>query len=150
LNATFVLYAIGIAAAGLCIFISLGCFFLEKPSLAFLDLILSTLSLFTLMLSSAIITTVGKKAAGIINKFGSKAGIHADRGGKYLALTWSSVAVMGVAAIICLAQWTMMRKQRANRNDVGASPKYVDDKGTPTMKQRGMEFIKMKVFGGRR
>jgi hypothetical protein len=147
LNVTFVFYAIGIAAAGLCILVSLGCVALENSKLAFGDLFLSTLSFFTLMLSSIIVTIVGKKATHIINKFGNPAGLKAHRGGKYLALTWSAVAVMGVAAMISVVQFTMMRKQARGR--YGSSAKYASDKGVPTMKQRGIELIKSKAFRGR-
>jgi hypothetical protein len=139
LNVTFVLYAIGIASAGLCILLSLLCIFLSLPLLALLDLFLAALSFLTLLLSSIIITVVGKKAAHLINKFGNKAGLHADRGGKYLALTWSSVAVMGVASIVLGGLWVLMRRERKS-----GGVKYQSDKGMPTLKQRGMNLFRRR------
>jgi hypothetical protein len=139
LNVTFVLYAIGIASAGLCILLSLLCIFLSLPLLALLDLFLAALSFLTLLLSSIIITVVGKKAAHLINKFGNEAGLHADRGGKYLALTWSSGAVMGVASIVLGGLWVLMRRERKS-----GGVKYQSDKGMPTLKQRGMNLFRRR------
>ncbi|KAG9237796.1 actin cortical patch SUR7/pH-response regulator pali [Amylocarpus encephaloides] len=112
LNAIFVFYAIGIASSGIVILLCPLYFFFGLPMLTLLNSCLASLSFTALIISSAIVTVVQKKAAGFINKYGGKVGIEAYPGGKYLALTWSSVAFMGVASIVCAIDYTALKRRK--------------------------------------
>lgn len=101
IDAVFVLYAIGIAAAGLSIIFSLVAFFVNGSRLiAFGNLGLSGLSFLTLLIASIAITVVQSKAAHLINKYGNEIGAYAYKGKKYLILTWVGVGVMLVASVL--------------------------------------------------
>lgn len=64
------------------------------------------------MIASIVVTIVQNKAAKGINKFTDKVGIEAYKGGKYLALTWTSVAFMGVAAAVCVGDFLRDRRSK--------------------------------------
>ncbi|CAG8978570.1 hypothetical protein HYALB_00010534 [Hymenoscyphus albidus] len=113
LNVTFVLYCIGIAAAGLVILLSLASFFSGNRLLTTINISLASISFLALLIASIAVTVVQKKATKTINKFSEKVGIEAYRGGKYLALTWTSVAVMGVAAAVCVLGCCTERRRRS-------------------------------------
>jgi len=111
LNATFVLYCIGIASAGLAILTSLIAFFLSGSRLVSLgNWGISTLSFLTLLIASVIITVFQKKATHIINKYGNEIGAYAYVGKKYLAITWVAVAVMGVASCVWVVEFCVGRR----------------------------------------
>lgn len=61
---------------------------------------LLSLSLLSLLVASAITTIVQTEAVGIINKYGNGIGVYAYKGGKYLILTWTAVAVMFLAGAV--------------------------------------------------
>lgn len=104
MDASFVLYAIGIAAAGLAILTALVAFFLHGSQLISLgNWGLASIAFFALLIASVIVTVVQNKATGIINKHGNHIGVYAYKGGKYLILTWVSVAVMFLA----MTAWVM-------------------------------------------
>jgi hypothetical protein len=113
LNATFVLYAIGIAASGLAILTSLIAFFLHGSRLiSFGNWGLASLAFVTLLIASIIITVVQKEATHIINKYGNDIGIYAYKGVKYLILTWVAVAAMFLASISWVVEFCMGRRNK--------------------------------------
>lgn len=113
LDATFVLYAIGIAAAGLCILTSLVAVFLHGSRLvSFGNWGLASLSFLTLLIASIIVTVVQSKAVHIINKYGNEIGVYAYRGNKYLILTWVSVACMFLAMCSWVVEFCVGRRSR--------------------------------------
>lgn len=73
------------------------------------------------MIASIAVTIVQKKAAKTINKFSDKVGIEAYKGGKYLALTWTSVAFMGVAALLCFG--VCIKDRKTGRSGPSGYPK---------------------------
>jgi hypothetical protein len=112
LNATFVFYAIGITAAGLVILISIGCFLTSSPILTLINIFLSSLSSFTILLSSIIITVVQKKGTNLVNKFGKEVGLEAEKGMKFLTMTWVAFAFMTVTALVCVGELITTRRAR--------------------------------------
>ena len=113
LDALFVLYAVGIAAAGLSIFTSLVAFFLHGSRLvSFGNWGLASLSFFTLLVASIIITIVQKEAVDLLNKHGNDIGLYAYQGKKYLILTWVAVAVMLLAVTAWVVEFCIGRKNR--------------------------------------
>ncbi|KAH7391529.1 actin cortical patch SUR7/pH-response regulator pali [Cadophora sp. MPI-SDFR-AT-0126] len=113
-NAVFILYAIGIAAAGIAIIASLIAFFLHGSRLiSFGNWGLASLSFISLLVASALVTYVMSKAVHIINKYGNDVGAYAYRGKKYLIITWVAVAVMFLASLAWVVEFFIgKRKQR--------------------------------------
>jgi hypothetical protein len=113
LDATFVLYAIGIAACGLAILASLLAFFLSGSRLiSFGNWGLASLAFTALLIASIIVTVIQKEAAHVINKYGNEIGVYAYKGVKYLILTWVSVAVMFLASTAWVAEFCMGRRNK--------------------------------------
>ncbi|PBP17103.1 hypothetical protein BUE80_DR011975 [Diplocarpon rosae] len=113
LNAVFVIYAIGIASAGLAILTSaLAILFHGSRLVSVGNFGLALLSFLALAVDSALVTFVQDKAVHIINKYGNVVGVFADKGGKYLALTWTAVVVMFLAAAAWAAEFCIGRRQK--------------------------------------
>jgi len=113
LDATFVLYAIGIAAAGCAIIAAVLAFFLHGSRLiSFGNWGLATLSFVTLLIASIIITIFQKKGTHIINKYGNEIGLYAYKGNKFLIITWVSVAAMFLASCAWVVEFCIGRKNK--------------------------------------
>lgn len=111
-NATFVLYAIGIAASGLAIIASLVAVFLHGSRLvSFGNLGLAGLAFVALLTGSIIVTVVQDKATGIINKYGNEIGLYAYRGTKFLILTWVATGLMALASIAWITDMCIGRRR---------------------------------------
>lgn len=107
------LYAIGIAAAGLAIIAALVALFLNGSRLiSFGNWGLASLSFVTLLIASIIVTVIQKKATHIINKYGNDIGVYAYKGVKYLTLTWVAVAVMFLASAAWVVEFCVGRRNR--------------------------------------
>jgi hypothetical protein len=108
IDATFVLYATGIAAAGCA---SLLAIFLHGSRLInFGNLGLTWLSFITLLTASIIITVIQMKTTHLINKYGNEIGVYAYKGTKYLILTWVAVATMSLAALAWLVEFCVGKR----------------------------------------
>jgi len=113
MDATFVLYAIGIAAAGLAIICALAAFFLHGSRLiSFGNWGLASLSFVAFLVASIIVTVVQKKATHILNKYGNEIGLYAYKGGKFLTITWVAVAVMFLASAAWVVEFCVGRKNK--------------------------------------
>jgi hypothetical protein len=112
-NATFVLYAIGIAAAGCAILAALLAFFLHGSRLiSFGNWGLTSLSFLAFLVASIIVTIVQKKATHVLNKYGNDIGLYAYKGVKFLTLTWVAVAVMFLASAAWVVEFCIGRKNK--------------------------------------
>jgi hypothetical protein len=113
MDATFVLYAIAIAAAGCAILAAFLAFFLHGSRLiSFGNWGLASISFLAFLIASIIITVVQNKASHILNKYGNEIGLYAYKGGKYLVLTWVSVAVMFLASAAWVVEFCVGRKNK--------------------------------------
>jgi len=113
MDATFVLYAIAIAAAGCAIIASVIAFFLHGSRLISLgNWGLASLSFVTFLIASIIVTVVQNKASHILNKYGNDIGLYAYKGGKYLIITWVTVAVMFLASAAWVVEFCIGRKNK--------------------------------------
>jgi SUR7/PalI family len=113
MDATFVLYAIGIAAAGCAILASLVAFFLHGSRLiSFGNWGLASVAFFALLIASIIITVIQSKATKLINKYGNEIGVYAYKGEKYLILTWVAVAVMFLASMAWVAEFCVGKRNK--------------------------------------
>lgn len=112
MNATFVIYCIGIGAAGLAILTSLAAIFTTGRLFSFLNWGLASLCLLAFAIASIIITVLQNKAAGIINKFGNDIGVYAYKGHKYLVMTWVATAVVAVATMFWVGIFCIGHRQK--------------------------------------
>jgi len=111
LDATFILYAIGIAAAGCAVLASLIAFFLHGSRLiSFGNWRLAVISFITLLIASIIITIVQNKATHVINKYGNEIGLYAYKGEKYLIMTWVAVGCMLLASMAWVMEFCVGRR----------------------------------------
>jgi hypothetical protein len=112
-DATFVLYAIGIAAAGIAILSTLVAFFLHGSRLvSFGNWGLTAISFLAFLIASIIITVVQNKFTHIINKYGNEIGLFAYRGTKYLIITWVACAAMFIASAAWVVEFCIGRKNK--------------------------------------
>lgn len=111
-DASFILYCIGIGAAGLSILTSLLAIFLDGRIFSLANGALAALSFFCLLITSIIITIVQNKATGIINEHGNDIGLYAYKGQKFLILTWVSVAAMFVSLLVWMVLFCVGRKNK--------------------------------------
>jgi hypothetical protein len=115
-NATFILYCLGIAAAGLAIIASLVAVFLHGSRLVSIgNWGLAIASFLALLIASIIVTIIQMKASDIINEYGNAIGVYAYRGQKYLIITWVSVAAMFVAVVAWTVEFCVGK--RRNRKE---------------------------------
>lgn len=113
LDATFVLYAIGIAACGLAILASAVALFMSGSRLiSFGNWGLTSLAFLALLIASIIVQVVQNKATHIINKYGNEIGVYAYRGTKYSILTWVAVACMLLASATWVVEFCVGRKRK--------------------------------------
>lgn len=113
MDATFVLYAIGIAAAGVAILAALIAVFLHGSRLvSFGNWGLATVSFLAFLVASVIITILEGKFTHIINKYGNEIGVYAYRGVKYLILTWVATGVMFLASAVWVVECCIGRKNK--------------------------------------
>lgn len=113
IDATFIFYAIGIAASGLAIIASLAAFFLHGSRLvSFGNWGLASLAFVALLIASIIVTIIQKEATNLINKYGNEIGVYAYRGVKYLMITWVAVAVMFLATISWIMEFCVGKRTK--------------------------------------
>ena len=116
-NAMFVLYVLGIALTGVLLITSLVGIFYHHLLLILTNSLLALVSpplparhqctltspaqlaFFSIGAASAIATAIIVKATNLINSNGSKIGLVAYRGSKFLGMTWAATALLLVAAI---------------------------------------------------
>jgi len=97
-NATFVLYTLGIAFSGLSIITTAITFFLAySHRVTVSNWTISFLAASALTIASALVTVVTGKVADAFNQYGDEIGVYAYKGTKFLGLTWAASALMIVA-----------------------------------------------------
>ncbi|KAK5706582.1 hypothetical protein LTR97_001572 [Elasticomyces elasticus] len=123
-KATFVLYCIAAALIGFAMLLALISIFMEGRLSAFINVLVDWLAFLAIGLASAIATAVAVKASDVINKYGDKIGVHANKGTKFLTLTWVATAVMLVASMVwcfdCIAG-------RRNKRSAPRKGGYIDE-----------------------
>ncbi|KAL8742774.1 MAG: hypothetical protein Q9190_004796 [Brigantiaea leucoxantha] len=98
-KAMFVLYCIGVAAAGLALagaFLGVAS---EGKLTALVDAMLSLLAFIALGIASAISSAIMSKVVDEVNKHGNDIGIAASKGKTFLGMTWAATVLMFVAAL---------------------------------------------------
>ena len=109
----FVLYCMGIALAFLSMVFSLLGIFVTKRMYVLINAALANLACLSLGIASAVVTAVVVEGAKAVNKFGEDVGIVAERGDKFLGLTWAATLLMLVAFAVWLVHVFRSKKQVA-------------------------------------
>ncbi|EME49379.1 hypothetical protein DOTSEDRAFT_119794 [Dothistroma septosporum NZE10] len=99
-RAAFVLYCIAIGFEGIGLILGMVSFFLEGRLNAFANMFVDWLAFLVLGIASAISTAIAVKGVDVINKYGDKIGIQAQRWSKFLTLTWVATGLMLLASIV--------------------------------------------------
>lgn len=117
------LYCIAIALIFVALVLALlGVFFSGRLS-AFVNVLVDCLAFLATGLASAITTAVAVKAADLINNHGNDVGISANKGSKFLLLTWVATGVMLVASLMWCFDCVVGRRQHSRRG-YADEPKY--------------------------
>jgi hypothetical protein len=99
LSTSFILYMVGIAAAGLNILLAPAVLFRPAPSqLEIFCKGLAYLSFLSIVTASIVVTLGQFKAVGLINTHGNDIGVYAYGGHKYMIVTWMAVLLIYLAA----------------------------------------------------
>jgi len=113
LDATFVLYIIGIAASGLAILASLLALLLASSRIiSFGNWGIASIAATCLIIASVMVTIIQSEVTKLINKYGNQVGVYAYRGGKYLAITWVAAVVMLLAGTWWVMELCMERRNK--------------------------------------
>lgn len=122
-NATFVLYCIAIALIAIAFLTALVAVFLEGRLWSFVNIMMDWLAFLVIGIASAIATAFAVKASEVINKYGNDIGVSANKGSKFLVLTWVATGVMLVASVVWCFDCIQGRRRYR-----GPSRSYAGDK----------------------
>ncbi|KAK5127201.1 hypothetical protein LTR85_008563 [Meristemomyces frigidus] len=124
-KAMFILYCIAIAFIGVAFVLALVCIFFDGRLSAFVNVLVDWLAFLAIGLASAIATAIAVESADVINKYGNDVGISAQKGSKFLVLTWVATAVMLVASMVWCFDCIVGRKhQKTSKRGYVDEPKY--------------------------
>nr|OQO31186.1 hypothetical protein B0A51_01565 [Rachicladosporium sp. CCFEE 5018] len=114
-QAMFVLYCIAIAFAGVAFLAALASNFFTGRISSFINVLIDLLAFLAIGIASAIATAIAVKAADVINHYGNEIGVSAQKGGKFLVLTWVATGVMFVASLVWCFDCIAGRKDKSRR-----------------------------------
>ncbi|KIW38544.1 uncharacterized protein PV06_09500 [Exophiala oligosperma] len=114
------LYIIGIAFAGIAVLGALAGIFVDGRLSAMVNFLIDVLAFLSIGIASAIATAVIVKAVHAVNKHGHDIGIAADKGGKFLGMTWAATAVMLLASVVSIAQCCAPRSRSRRYGEKGS------------------------------
>jgi len=111
--AMFVLYVLAICLIFVTLVAAAISLFLSGSSrlTPCVNFLLATLAFLTIGLASALVTAVMVKGTDVINEHGNTIGLEADRGNKFLALTWAATGLMLVALVAWIVGFFMRPRQ---------------------------------------
>lgn len=101
-NAMFVLYCIGIAFSALALVLALASvFFTAKGGKlsACANVGVELIAFVAVGVASALATAIAVKVAEVVNEKGEGVGVSAQKGGKFMALTWVAVGCLFLASL---------------------------------------------------
>ena len=113
--ASFILYCIGIAFAGVLIITTVLAIFATGRLLAIINFLFSLLSFLALGIGSAVLTAFMVKVTDIINDRGNSVGIYAKKGSKFLTITWVATGLMLLTLISWVVLFIIGRKHSSRR-----------------------------------
>lgn len=110
MGAMFVLYCVAIALIFVALLAAVVAVLLSGRLSACVNFLISVLAFLAIGLASALVTAVMVKATNIINDKGSEIGLEANRGGKFLALTWAATGLMLVVVVSWVVEFCIGRR----------------------------------------
>ena len=123
-KAVFVLYCVSIALIFVAMIMAAGSIFSSRRLIVAINCAIDSLAFIAIVIASALVTYIAEKATSVINKYGADIGVSADRGNKFLALTWAASAAMFIAVVLWIVAFfsgdKSGRASRKHRNE----PKY--------------------------
>jgi hypothetical protein len=111
--AMFVLYVVAICLIFVALLASLFSVFAAGRLSACANVVASSLAFIAIGLASALVTAVVVKATGLVNEYGNDVGVVANKGSKFLALTWAATGVMFVAMVVWIVEVCVGRRQKS-------------------------------------
>lgn len=122
-KATFIIYCASIGFIGVALISAAVSFFLEGRLSALLNLVLDWLAFLVLGVASAITTAIAVKGSDVINENGNEVGVSANKGSKFLVLTWVGTGLLLAASIVWCFESVAGRRQKAESSRE-SRPKY--------------------------
>jgi hypothetical protein len=122
-KAVFVLYCIAIALIFISLIAAVPAIFSSGRMAACLNIMVTTLAFLSVGIASALVTAVIVKGVTVINKYGNEIGVEAQKGGKFLALTWAATALMFITILVWTFE-TCFGNRRRQRRDAEYVPKH--------------------------
>lgn len=113
----FVLYCIGIALIFISLVAAVPAIFSSGRMAACLNVMVSTLAFLAIGIASALVTAVIVKGADTVNKYGNEIGVEAQKGGKFLAITWAATALMFITLCIWTFETCCGHRRRQRRGE---------------------------------
>jgi hypothetical protein len=110
MGAMFVLYCVAIALIFVALLAAAAAILLSGRLSACVNFLVSILAFLAIGLASALVTAVMVKATNIINDKGSEIGLEANRGNKFLALTWAATGLMFVVVLSWVVEFCIGRR----------------------------------------
>lgn len=111
-NAMFVLYCIGIAFAFLALVSAVVSIFASGRLSAASNIVIDMIAFLAVGIASAIATAIAVKAAHVVNDKGERVGISAQKGTKFMILTWVATGCLFVASIVWCFDCVVGRRKR--------------------------------------
>jgi hypothetical protein len=108
----FVLYCIAIGFIGISFLAALPAVFAAGRLAACVNVMFASLGFLAIGLASALVTAVIVKASNIINKYGREIGLEAQRGGKFLTITWVATGLMLLALVFWMFEVCFGHRRR--------------------------------------
>ncbi|PVH98574.1 hypothetical protein DM02DRAFT_719264 [Periconia macrospinosa] len=96
----FVLYCIAIGLIFLALIAALPALFAQGRLTACLNWMVGILAFLAIGLASALVTAVIVKGSDLVNEHGNPVGVEAQRGNKFLALTWAATGLMLITLVV--------------------------------------------------
>lgn len=111
-KAVFVLYCLAIAFIALSLLLAVFAVFSTGRLTALLSVVVEGLAFLCSVLASAIVTVIAVKATDLINKYGKDVGVSANRGNKFLVLTWVATGLVFISQIYWIYEFFAGRGRR--------------------------------------
>lgn len=118
--AMFVLYVIAICLIFLALVAALIAVLTSGRLSACLNFLVATLAFLAIGIASGLVTAVMVKGASVINEYGNNVGVVANRGSKFLALTWAATGLMLVALLAWIVEFCAGRRSSTKHKQVYA------------------------------
>jgi hypothetical protein len=123
-RAVFVLYCVSIALIFVAMIMAAGSILSSRRLIAAINCATDSLAFIAIVIASALVTYIAEKATSVINKYGADIGVSADRGNKFLALTWAASAAMFIAVIVWIVAFFSGDKSGRTSKKHRNEPKY--------------------------